>query len=287
MTTRRFFSWLLWRTGAATAARRMLTRKGRFVVTFHGVASRDYPELPPAVQPSFTAAGLRYTVAWLADRLRLLTPEEFLDGRTAGVLLTFDDGFANNAVNALPVLEALDAPAVFFVTTQHVREPRDWLPATRELVRRHWHAEGEVPEEIARDLFDGMSRRQLEVCAEQPLVTVGAHTVGHPFLTGCDDATLEDELERARDLLQTGCAQAVDLFAYPAGDYDLRVARAARAAGYRAAFVEDAVGVGLPAYEIPRVGLYAAHPSYLAAKLSGLYRRPLPLGNVFQGSDGG
>ena len=283
---RRVFSWLLWRTGAAAAARRLLASRGRLVVTFHGVASRVYGALPTAVQPSFTADGLRAAVAWIAGRFHLLTPDEFLAGETAGVLLTFDDGFANNATQALPVLEELDAPAIFFITTQHVREPRDWLPATRRQVRAHWRAETEVAEELARDLFDGMSREQLELCAAHPLVTIGSHTVGHPFLTRCDDATLGDELERSRDLLQSWCGRTVDLFAYPTGDYDLRVARAARAAGYRAAFAQDPIGVGLPAYEIPRVGLYAADPPYLAAKLSGLHRPALALGEAFGGGDG-
>ncbi len=285
MTARRLFSWLLWRTGAAAAIRRMLASGGRFAVIFHGVASGEYSDLPRAVQPSFTAAALRDAVTWIAGRFRLLTPDEFLAGRAAGVLLTFDDGFANNASQALPVLEELDAPAVFFVTARHVREPRDWLPATRELVRAHWHAERPVPEEVARDLFDGMSRQQLALCAEHPLVTIGSHTVGHPFLTRCDDATLRDELEGSRDLLQTWCGRTVDLFAYPTGDYDLRVARAARGAGYRAAFAQDPAGIGLPAYEIPRIGLYAADSPYLAAKLSGLHRRALPLGEVFGGGD--
>ncbi len=277
MTGRELFSWLLWRTGAAAVTRRLLTSGGRFVVMFHGVASGEVRELPALVQPSFTAAALCGAVAWIASRFRLLTPGEFLAGHTAGVLLTFDDGFANNATQALPVLQELDAPAVFFVTTQHVREPRDWLPATRKLVRKHWRDERQVPDEVARDLFDGMSRDQLEACAEHPLVTIGSHTVGHPFLTRCDDASLSDELERSREQLRTWCGHAVDLLAYPTGDYDLRVARAARAAGYRAAFAQDPAGVGMPAYEIPRIGLYASDPPYLAAKLSGLHRRTLPL----------
>ena len=47
----------------------------------------------------------RLIVGWLARRFRILTPQEYLEGRTAGLLLTFDDGFANNWSNALPVLE--------------------------------------------------------------------------------------------------------------------------------------------------------------------------------------
>ncbi len=264
----------------ATLARRILTRAGSFVVCFHAVAARRYAGLPAAIQPAFDVAELRAAVDWIAGRFEILSPEELLRGEKPGVLLTFDDGFANHATNALPVLEDLEAPAVFFVTAQHVREPRNWLPATRDKVRRHWPAEDEVPESIARDLFDGMSPAQLSSCAEHPLVTIGSHTVHHTFLTRCDDATLRGELVQAKALLEQWCARPVELFAYPAGDYDARVAGAVRTAGYRAAFAEDPVGIGVRAYEIPRIGLYRCDSPYLAAKLSGLHRRALPLKSI-------
>ncbi len=265
----------LWLSGLAALARRLLTARGSFVLTFHGVASRRYEELPPSVQPSFDAAGLGAALGWLSRRFAFLEPEELLAGGR-GVLLTFDDGFANNVENALPILEEYSAPAIFFVTAQHVQEPRDWLPATRETVGRHWESPEQVPEQIARDLFDGMSRDQLRTCAEHPLVTVGSHTVHHPFLTACDDRRLAEELAHSKALLEDWTGTGVELFAYPSGDYDLRVARATRAAGYRATFAEDTRSVGLPAWEIPRVGLYDSAAPYLAAKLSGLHRPAIP-----------
>ncbi len=282
MTPRQLATRGLWITGLADLARRALTRSKSFVVTFHGIAARRDDDLPAAVQPAFDAAELRAAIDWIGRRFDYLTPSELLQGERCGVLLTFDDGFANNATNALPVLEELGAPAVFFVAAQHVRDPRDWLPATRETVRRHWDREDLVSDPIARDLYDGMSREQLASCARHPLVTIGSHTVHHPLLTGCEDATLAAELEGSKALLEDWCGRGVDLFAYPAGDYDLRVARAVRAAGYRAAFAEDSREVGLPPYEIPRVDLYDCRAPYLAAKLSGLHRRALPLRRIVE-----
>ncbi len=279
MTGRRLLLWLLWGTGAARAARAALVRDGRFVVELHGVAGRRW-DLPGGEVP-FTSSDLEAVLGWLADRFPMLTPGELLAGEGPGVLLTFDDGLANNVAHALPILEAFSAPAVFFVSTRHVLEPRDWLPASRRRARELWGGEDRVPEEVARDLFDGMSREQLRSCAEHPLITVGSHTVGHPYLTRCDDGTLRRELERSKRQLEQWCGRPVDLFAYPAGDYDPRVVRAVCDAGYRAAFAEDAIGlgaagIGSPAYEIPRVGLYGSDPAYLAVKLSGLHRRALP-----------
>jgi peptidoglycan/xylan/chitin deacetylase (PgdA/CDA1 family) len=44
------------------------------------------------------------------------------------VVVTFDDGYANNAVIALPILEELKIPAIIYVTTRHVIERELFWP---------------------------------------------------------------------------------------------------------------------------------------------------------------
>lgn len=264
MRTRDAALHLLWRTGALRLARAVFVRGGRFVLELHGVASRRVAELPRDAQPSFTRAELAALLDWLRPRFPFLTPEELLEDDAPGVLLTFDDGYANHADVALPLLETYRAPAVFFVTTQHVRDPADWLPAVRS------RQLGPLPPELRRDLFDGMSAEQLRAVAASPLVTIGSHTVSHPFLTRLADADLARELTESKRYLEDATGRAVDLFAYPTGDYDRRTLAAVRAAGYRAAFVERSRGLGGGRWEIRRVGLYSAAPAYLSAKLSGL-----------------
>ena len=261
---------LLWRLCFS-----VLTRGRRFVLVFHGVSRRKHPELPQDVQPYLTAKDLRQVLGWVGDRFSFLRPEEFLESDRAGVLLTFDDGLANNYTHALPVLTALNAPAVFFVSSQHVQCQKDWLPASRAVARRHWGREEDVPEDLAADFYDGMSRDQLAECARNPLITIGSHTVSHPLLTQCDRDKLEFELAESRDFLEEVTGQPVTLFAYPTGDYNRAVAEAVRFAGYRAAFAEDTRHVGMSAFEIHRVGIYAADQAYLSLKLSGLHRQAI------------
>ena len=265
---------LLSASGLARVARVILAGKGRFALMFHGVASRRYSDIPHNIQPSLCADDLRAVLAWLADRFEFLTPHEFLDTKAPGVLLTFDDGQASNYNVALPMLEAYNAPVVFFVTTQHIIDPGDWLPASRKLALAYWASEADVPAAIAEDLFNGMTVDQLKVCAAHPLVTIGAHSRSHPFLTQCSPSVLNNELVETREWLQTQTGQPVDLFAYPTGDYNRQVAEAVRQAGYCAAFVEQPVGIGMPYYEIPRIGIYESTFAYLDVKLSGLYQQP-------------
>ncbi len=265
---------LLWWSGLSRACRVLLTRGGSFVLLLHGVASRRYRDIPLSAQPSMDARDLRRVLGWLGSRFPFLTPEQ-LSGRQPGVLLTFDDGFANNARVALPLLEEFQAPAVFFVTTQHVQEPGNWLPATRRQAQDHWTNLEDVPREVARDLYDGMSVDELILCASHPLITIGSHSVSHPFLTRCDDPSLRRELGESKAFLESIAGREVELFAYPTGDYDRRVAEATRRAGYRRAFAVDSSRQGPAGFEIPRVGIHAADPAYLGAKLSGLHRRAL------------
>jgi len=264
--------WTLIRSsGLARLARSVLTRRGAFVLELHGIAGRSYPELPERLRPLITVEDLREILRWLANHFDFLTPDQLLETDARGVLLSFDDGFSNNAMNALPILEEAGAPAVFFVTTQHVVDPGDWLPSVRESLQGS-------PEEpspaIAQDLYRGMSAEELRRSAAHPLITIGAHSLSHPRLTECDDTRLEAEVAGSRRILQGLTGKQVDLFAYPYGDYDDRVLDLVRSSGFRAAFAEDTKNLGHPVFEIPRVGLYSSKASYLSLKLSGLHRRP-------------
>jgi peptidoglycan/xylan/chitin deacetylase (PgdA/CDA1 family) len=271
MSARRLLVELLAATRITPLLRRRASRRGAFVLMLHGIAGGRYPGVPSGAHPAMTAADLDDLLAFLASRFAFLSPEEVLAGRP-GILLTFDDGFANNVENALPLLEAYRAPAIFFVTLQHILDPQDWLPAVR--VGLGDFDLGQLDTAVRHDLFDGMSVAQLQDLARHPLATIGGHSVTHPFLTRVDDQTLAREVGGARAELAALCGQQVEWFAYPTGNYNRRVADAVAAAGYRAAVVEAPVAVGLPSFEIPRIGIYEPTPSLLEAKLCGLFRRP-------------
>lgn len=271
---------LLWWTRFSELARKILATNGRFVVELHGVSSRCYADQLSSAHAPLTARDLDRILAWIAARFRFLTAGDLLETDRPGVVLTFDDGFANNFTTVLPLLEQHRAPAVFFVTTQHVYRPDDWLPATRRAALLSGHTPDSVPVDLAADLYNGLSVDQLRACARSGLVTIGSHTVSHPMLSGCPSEQLESELQDSKAFLEQICGRPVDLFAYPSGDCDSRVVQAARRSGYRAAFVEEPKilgmeSLGMERFVIPRIGLYSSAPAYLSAKLSGLFRRPV------------
>ena len=267
---------LLSATGLTALASKAVAKRGRFALLLHGISSHKLENVDREAQPHLTAEDLAQVLDWLRCRFAFLTPQEFLAGKKAGVLLTFDDGFANNFRRALPVLRSFEVPAVFFVTTQHVAVPRDWLGFVRQQAEQAWGSVDAVPEEIAADWYDGMNLEELRECATEPLITIGSHGVTHSVLTECDDEQLTRELRESKAFLEEMTGTAVQYFAYPRGAYDERVVSRTEAAGYSAAFVIDPKGLGSGHLELPRVGIYQADSAYLSLKLSGLHRRPLP-----------
>ena len=48
------------------------------------------------------------------------------DVPSAGVVVTFDDGYADNFHNAKPLLERYEIPATVFVTTGYLQDQREF-----------------------------------------------------------------------------------------------------------------------------------------------------------------
>jgi peptidoglycan/xylan/chitin deacetylase (PgdA/CDA1 family) len=269
---------LLWASGLSAVARMVLVSSGRFALEFHGVPARRDPRLGLQDRPVLVAADLERILGWLAKRFRFLSPDEFLSAGRTGVLLTFDDGFANNHDVVLPLLRQFGAPAVFFVATGHLGIPGRWLGFIEERAARAWGRLDAVPRDIGADLYDGLTEEQLRACAADSLVTLGAHSVSHPRLTALDEETAQSEIEQSKRVLEDISGKPISLFAYPFGDANDRVALIVKEAGYRAAFLEDPRPIGIRYLAIPRVGIHRTERWYLAAKLSGLHDRPLTEG---------
>jgi len=126
------------------------------------------------------------------------------------VVLTFDDGYAGHYTHVYPLLRQYGYPAVFSVFTGKL--------------------DGTI---VGRS---SLSWGQLQEMAQDPLVTIAAHSVTHPpDLRSLPAAELRREITAVKTRLEAKLDRPIHYFTYPAGHYDERVMAAVEAAGYRAA----------------------------------------------------
>jgi peptidoglycan/xylan/chitin deacetylase (PgdA/CDA1 family) len=88
------------------------------------------PEM--TVSPEMFDAQLRYLaknyeILSLRDFLKLETKKHFLFSRP-GILVTFDDGWRDNYLNAYPILKKHNVPAVIFLTTGYIGTTKVFWP---------------------------------------------------------------------------------------------------------------------------------------------------------------
>jgi biofilm PGA synthesis lipoprotein PgaB len=157
------------------------------------------------------------------------------------VVLTFDDGYAGQYRHAYPLLKKAGYPATFFVPT------------------------GTVGVRTSRD---HMTWPQLQAMDREGLVTIEAHTISHPEdLRKLADGALERELRESKRVLEEKLARRVRFLAYPLGNADSRVARAAHAAGYSAAFTMGPGWTHAPADAFLAPRLYEGRIREVCARL--------------------
>ena len=202
---------------------------------FHGVDGPRSRAVGYAADAHYTVDAMRF--AAMLDALRaagctLGAARDLLDDTTSPqpVWLTFDDGDASNALEALPLLAERGLNADFFIT----------------------------PARVGRPGFMGWAELRQMAAAGMSLQSHG-HT--HAYFTHLDAAALREELRVSKDQLEQGLGQPVTLLAPPGGRVPRGLVPLARSLGYRA--VLDSTP-GLVAGRdlsrpLPRVAVTAGH----------------------------
>jgi peptidoglycan/xylan/chitin deacetylase (PgdA/CDA1 family) len=142
------------------------------------------------------------------------------------VILTFDDGYADNYNNVFPVLKRHGFTATFFVITDMIGH-RGYMT---------WP-------ELARMRAAGMF--------------IESHTVTHPPLASIAVVAARKELTKSRGVLRQKLGVDSRVLCYPFGSYNAQIMKEARAAGYIMAFTTQPGRLMRPqdVFALPRVGV--------------------------------
>jgi peptidoglycan/xylan/chitin deacetylase (PgdA/CDA1 family) len=181
------------------------------------------------------------------------------------VALNFDDGYADVAENALPVLADFGFPATVFL-------PTGVIDGTS---RFSWYQE--QPAVLDWDAVIELDRART--------LRFEAHSVTHPNLLALDDEAARAEISGSKAALEARLGRPVEAFCYPAGLFSSRDRGLVADAGFRIA-VSCEPGVNRPGADLLalRRRQIDARDSMLdfRAKLGGGHDSPLPGRNVYR-----
>ena len=179
--------------------------------------------------------------------------DEIRAGRRASrgreIVITFDDGHESFKRNALAVLENYRHPVMLFL----------------------------ISESVKRGLNGSMQIEDIKELLRHDWISIGSHSRTHPFLSQMTEEQIKDELEGSKKDLEEMTGAPIDYFAYPLGDMDARVERAAELAGYHMAFTtayKRLRGLREGPYALTRQKITKSsdNPIVFWVKISGLYQ---------------
>jgi glycosyltransferase involved in cell wall biosynthesis/peptidoglycan/xylan/chitin deacetylase (PgdA/CDA1 family) len=232
----------------ARHARRRMSASAVVVLAYHAVADlADDPLRRWGVPPRSFAEqldGLKaagWTFIDLDTFLRGMDGHEPLPRRAAFV--TFDDAYVDVLTEGAPILEQRGIPAVAFAVAGLVGGVNEWArPGARP-----------------QALLDADGLRSLASNG----IAVGSHAKTHRRLPEVPEAELDHELRDSADALESLNLPRPTVLAYPYGEWDAGVARAAHEAGYAAAF---AIHPGIAdrtsnRYALPRIEVFDSDTS--------------------------
>lgn len=212
------------------------------VLCYHAV-SNDWNS-PLAVRPHDLEAQI---AGLLARGFAPVGFTELVRGEPGGrkLVVTFDDGFKSVASRAFPVLDRLGVPATAFIPTALVPgdEPLHWNGIEQWL---------DTPQESELEPMSLEDLRGLVAAGWE----IGAHSRTHPHLRELADNALAAELQGSREDCERLLGHPCLSLAYPYGDEDRRVQRAAAEAGFAAAATLTGDWRSLSPHAWPRIGVY-------------------------------
>lgn len=278
---------------------RSRVRPGVAILGYHRVCAGAVDPLGLSVAPEHFEAHLD-AVARLGRPMRLADAAAAIDaGRVPrrAIVVTFDDGYADNLHTVLPLLEKYRVPATMFVTSGsrggefwwdrlvRLNAGRDGCVAgtgdlAAELERL---SESEREERLSalerrargdpRPLHRSLTAEELGALASSPLVEIGAHTASHEALTALPVARQRDETRLCRMQLEAAVGRSVTSFAYPHGAFTAETIEIVRDAGFTIACCSkyDVAAVSAPPLALPRLWVADHNGTRFARWLKGWF----------------
>lgn len=216
-----------------------------YILMYHRVNDFRRNELSVPVQE------FRKQLIWLKEngfqnmrmtQLESMTPEKKLTDPM--VILSFDDGYEDNYIEALPTLKEFGYSAIFYIPYEligkNIMFPRDRKESNHLVHNRimDW-------EQVKNILNAGME--------------IGSHTLTHNDLTRMSDAQARKEISESKIKIEQKLGDRITSFCYPGGYYNEKHVKWTEEAGYSSACTTlTGYYQGASLYELPRIAVLAS-----------------------------
>ena len=221
---------------------------------------RILPAIPTGLTPyAHTTVSYEYFNRFLQayDHWQALSIHDLKAGNyhpdTPAYVLTFDDGYRDNMLYLLPMLEYYDVPAAIFLCHDFCYNGLE--PFEQDFASRLNETQGDIyeaeREQLKRGSFanrqkklqslitkydlqspptktDFLDEEDIKLLNDHPLITLGHHTKTHPNLAHLNPFALNREL-----------ASPYDTIAYPYGGHNVLVRTMAQFMGYQMGFTTE------------------------------------------------
>lgn len=204
-----------------------------------------------------------------------ITLDEFIDCKEKNrkpppksIIITFDDGYADNYINAMPILEKYGFRATFLIVTDYIggQEPFQW-PGLEwdEPSLSHYQKNRESWLPLNEAMLLDMNKRG---------ASFGSHTMTHCALNQVEKDEAIRQLEDSKKRLEGILSTPVRCFSYPFGEITEEIKGLVKAAGYRAAACSKFGGNSLESdfFELRRIVIEEQDSIYrFKNKIEGAY----------------
>jgi peptidoglycan/xylan/chitin deacetylase (PgdA/CDA1 family) len=156
-----------------------------------------------------------FKIHCMAVKYCFLPLYKFIYGFNSKIILTFDDGYADNYYNVLKIIKKYDLHSIFFISVSKIGSAFK-SPDNRDM--------------------PVMDPGMIRTCADSGF-EIASHGFEHRYLDMLSSQNLYEQMLISRVILEKITGKRVNLISYPFGKTDPRVIETAQRAGYKSGFI--------------------------------------------------
>ena len=180
-----------------------------------------------------------------------------LDINNKYIMITFDDGYYNNNY-ALPILKKYQIPALFFISTNHIKQNKCFWwdiiyreriksrTSKKEIVYEQNQLKSKTNEEIEQYIIEKFGEKafepksdidrpfttsELKNFSKEKYVFLGNHTHNHAILTNCSSNEIKTQILEAQKFIKDNTEITPKAISYPNGDYSDEIIKISKEIG--------------------------------------------------------